>query len=181
MIIRNRARWFASIGVGLGLAVALAVPTTASASTGLQATPTVSNAPDPSAYDAQLHALAGTQSDAEIHRIEWSGGKVYLLVDGDSGKVTAAYKPSTRVHTLALSFSSPGCTSTSLCMVTTSSVPYGYTGTGTLTGSWGPLKSFAAGNREAYFNYGGKQYSLPPDGFISFAGHPKTITRIQRL
>lgn len=177
----RRSRRLASLGVSIGLAVAIAVPAMASASTGLEATPTVNNAPDTAQYDAKLEALVGTQTEAEIHRVEWSGGQVYLLVDGASGTVTAAYKPSSQVHTDALSFSGPGCTSTSLCMTTTSSVPYGYTGTGSLSGSWGPLKRFAAGNREAYINYGGHQYSFPPDGFIVFGSHPVTITRIQRL
>lgn len=181
MNITKKSRRLASFGVALGLAIAIAVPATASAATGLRASPTVSDAPDTAQYDAQLRALVGTQTDAEIHQLEWSGGRVYLLVDGTSGKVTAAYKPSARVHTDALSFSGPGCTSTSLCMTTTSSVPYGYTGTGSLSGSWGPLKRFAAGNREAYINYGGHQYSFPPDGFIVFGSHPVTITRIQRL
>ncbi|MDD1385452.1 MULTISPECIES: hypothetical protein [Curtobacterium] len=181
MNITKRSRRLTSLGVALGLAVAIAVPTMASAATGLEATPTVSNAPNTAQYDAQLQALAGTQTEAEIHQVEWSGGQVYLLVDGATGKVTAAYKPNSRVHTDALSFSSPGCTSTSLCMTTTSSVPYGYTGTGSLSGRWGPLKRFAAGDREAYINYGGHQYSFPPDGFIVFGSHPVTITRIQRL
>ena len=125
---------------------------TAAPAHGLQPVSSATSSASGGDYTDQLEKLVGTQSPNEIHAIATSGGKVQVLVDSSTGKVIAALKPATNPFTgMALSPVGPGCTLTSLCMKTTSNLPYGYTGTGSLSGTWSPIHSVTGGDHAARF------------------------------
>ncbi|SBN63673.1 hypothetical protein GA0004736_2611 [Curtobacterium sp. 9128] len=128
------------------------------------------------AIDARLAALQETQSTADAERILASGGNVQALVDPDTGEVLAAFRSSAR----ALTPVTPGCTTTSACMTSSSGVPYGYTGSGTRTGSWKNIVRVGAGDRRtSYAASNGAAYNYSAGVTISWA-RPVTVVKISR-
>ncbi|TCK61223.1 hypothetical protein [Curtobacterium sp. PhB136] len=138
-----------------------------------------SAAPEANSYaivDARLAALRGTQSPEAFEKIVDRGGNVQALVDPDSGEVLAAYTASTR----ALTPVTPGCTTTSACMTSSTGVPYGYTGTGTRTGTWKNIVRVAAGDRRtSYSASNGAAYNYSAGVAVSWS-KPVTVVKISR-
>ncbi|MEN2741620.1 hypothetical protein ABCS02_27870 [Microbacterium sp. X-17] len=97
-----------------------------------------------SGYVDQLEKLVGTQSEEEIEAIENLPGPVQLLVDSETGETLAAI-PEQITLSRALTLVGPGCSTTSMCLK--NSVPNGYQGTGSLSGSWKRVPQVATGDR----------------------------------
>lgn len=136
----------------------------------------VSDAPD---YRAELEAIAGTQTPQEIDAIASSGEAVQILVDSATGEVLAALEPEQVMSPFALSPVGPGCTTTSLCMRTTSNVPYGYTGSGSLNGTWGSINKVTPGNVSGAFTWNGLRNAFAANVTANLTS-PVTVTKIER-
>lgn len=129
---------------------------------------------------AQLELLANYQSAREIARILRSPGEVEILVDSDTGDVLSAVELDGLILPFALSPLGPGCTTTSLCMTATTNVPYGYTGTGTLSLTWSSIKQVKTGDRRGAFTWNGIRNEYRAN-VIANLTTPVTITKIERL
>lgn len=128
-------------------------------------------------YTEMLWSLAGSQSEEEIDRIENSGHKVQLLVDPEAGKILAAIDTESTVTPSALTPVGPGCSTTSLCML--NGVPNGYTGTGSLYGTWSNVYQYATGDKIGTFRYGGLDWTHNPYTIVNLPT-PEKITYIAR-
>ena len=130
---------------------------------GLMAAPQGASATTADSYwgpiDAKLHSLEGTQSAAAIDQLMAGGGNVQALVDPDTGETLAAFRMSER----ALTPVAPGCSTTSACMVSSTNVPYGYSGSGTRTSKWLNIVRVSAGDRRTgYAASNGAAYNYNP-------------------
>lgn len=130
-------------------------------------------------YRAQLEAIASTQSPEQIAAIASSGGHVEILVDSGTGRILAAVKPATAVTPFVLSPIGPGCTTTSLCMTTTTNIPYGCSGSGSLTGTWSSIIRVTPGNVSGSFDWNGLRNSFAAGVVVNLTS-PVTVTRIAR-
>jgi hypothetical protein len=81
---------------------------------------------------ARLNALRGTQGDAEIQAILTSGKPSESLFDSTSGKYVAAYLTEATVSLFTITPRGPGCATTDACAYSGGTIPYGYSGTGSL-------------------------------------------------
>ncbi|WP_139200643.1 hypothetical protein [Curtobacterium sp. MMLR14_010] len=128
------------------------------------------------AVHARLSALRETQSPAEAAAILEGGGNVQALVDPDTGAALAAFRSSAR----ALVSVGPGCTTTSACMRSSTGIPYGYTGTGTKSGTWKNIIRVGAGDRRtSYAASNGAAYNYNAGVNIEWA-RPVTVVKISR-
>lgn len=130
-------------------------------------------------YVPYLEYLATHQTEDEIDEVMASGGPVELLVDSANGEVLAAFDPGTVMTPFALSPVGPGCTSMSLCMTTSSSIPYGYTGTGTTSGTWGSIKQVKTGDRSGAFTWNGIRNAYGANTTANLTT-PVTVSKIER-
>jgi hypothetical protein len=149
-------------------------PASASADDGLSPVSESTLVPD---YTEMLWSLAGSQSQEEIDRIANSGHKVQLLVDPKAGKILAAIDTESTFTPSALTRLGPGCTTTSLCML--NSVPNGYIGTGSLSGTWSSVYRYSTGDRIGTFRYNGLDWTHAAYITINLTT-PETITYIAR-
>lgn len=151
---------------GLIVAGAIAAPQAAKAE-GISGTPQV---------DPRLTALAGEQSASEAERVLQAGGDVQALVDPDTGQTLAAFRSSSR----ALVSVGPGCTTASACMNSSTGTPYGYTGSGTKTGTWKSIVRVSAGDRRtSYSASNGAEYNYNAGVTVSWT-KPVTVVKIAR-
>jgi Ni/Co efflux regulator RcnB len=158
--------------------IAIAAATLVAA--GVAVTPQAASADDLSgAYqqvDARLAQLAETQSAADAERIMNGGGDVQALVDPDTGQVLAAFRSTSR----SLVSVGPGCTTSSACMNSSTGVPYGYTGSGTKTGTWKNSVRVSAGDRRtSYAASNGAAYNYSAGVTISWS-RAVTVVKISR-
>ncbi|MGK5440435.1 hypothetical protein ACSNN7_01185 [Micromonospora sp. URMC 105] len=128
-------------------------------------------------YTQMLWSLVGSQSEEQIDRIAKSGHKVQLLVDSESGKILAAIDTENTITPFALTPLSPGCSTTSLCMW--NSVPNGYIGTGSLSGTWSSVYKYATGDKIGTFRYNGLDWTHNPYTTVNLTTR-ETITYIAR-
>ncbi|MCJ1713807.1 hypothetical protein MT346_06430 [Curtobacterium sp. VKM Ac-2922] len=130
----------------------------------------------PQEVSIRLAVLATTQSPAEAERILTGGGSVEALVDPDTGRVLAAFRSTER----ALASVGPGCTTASACMNSSTGTPYGYTGSGTKTGTWRNIVRVSAGDRRtSYSASNGAGYNYNPGVSVSWS-KPVTVVKIAR-
>ncbi|MEV0398371.1 hypothetical protein [Polymorphospora rubra] len=148
--------------------------TSASADDGLSPSNKSILVPD---YREMLWSLVGSQSQGQIDEIANSGHKVQLLVDSESGKILAAIDTERTITPSALVWLSPGCSTTSLCM--RNNLPWGYTGTGSLNGSWPNVHRYDTGDRIGTFRYNGLDWTHNPWTTVNLTT-PETITYIAR-
>lgn len=128
-------------------------------------------------YTEMLWSLAGSQSEEEIDRIVRSGHKVELLLDPRAGKILAAIDAEGTFTPSELIWLSPGCSTTSLCML--NGVPNGYIGTGSLYGTWPNVYQYRTGDRTGTFRYNGLDWTHPAWLTVNLTT-PATITYIAR-
>ncbi|MEU5940960.1 hypothetical protein ABZ807_17605 [Micromonospora sp. NPDC047548] len=100
-----------------------------------------------------------------------------MLVDSESGKILAAIDTESTFTPAALIFLSPGCSTTSLCML--NGRPNGYTGTGSLYGTWSSVYRYATGDKIGTFRYNGLDWTHNPYTTVNLTT-PETITYIAR-
>jgi hypothetical protein len=117
-------------------------------------------------YSQQLNSLVGKQSQQEIIRLVTSPGSAELLYDPLAKRYVAAIDTS-GPSAQAISFLAPGCNSTSAC-VWTGSTPNGYTGVGTLTGSWKNVGKFASGSNKTTMWSGQSGWQACPNKTTTF-------------
>jgi hypothetical protein len=129
-----------------------------------------------SGYVDQLEKLVGTQSEEEIEAIENLPGPVQLLVDSETGQTLAAI-PEQITLSRAITIVGPGCSTTSMCVK--NSVPNGYQGTGSLSGSWKGVTQVATGDRAGTFTWNGINNSWAARSTLNLTGGV-TVTKISR-
>ncbi|WIB15826.1 hypothetical protein DEJ34_01480 [Curtobacterium sp. MCPF17_050] len=126
---------------------------------------------------ARLEQVGATQSEGDIAAVRQQGGAT-LLTDPDTGQVVAAVSQRSALGR-ALNPIGPGCSTTSLCMRSSSHVPYGYSGTGSRSGTWKSISDNRAGDRRSRFEWRGGAMTLSA-GEVNYFGRPVTMTRISR-
>lgn len=128
----------------------------------------------------QLEELAETQSEAEVQELFDSGVPAEFLVDtsGAEWELVAGIAKENVIQPFALQVVGPGCSGTSMCLM--NAYPNGYTGTGTLNGSWKNVHYIAAGDRKGRFQSAGGSGTILQPG-VAFNLSPKVhFTQIQR-
>jgi hypothetical protein len=126
---------------------------------------------------ALLEQVGATQTERDITAVRQQGGAT-LLTDPDTGRVTAAVSRRSALGR-ALNPIGPGCSYTSLCMRSSSNVPYGYSGTGARSGTWRSISDTRAGDRRSRPEWRGGAMTLSA-GEVNYFGRPVTMTRISR-
>lgn len=129
-------------------------------------------------YAQELVDLAGIQTAEEIEVISASERPKELLVDGSTGKTISAIEVEAGTAPLALSPLSPGCSTTSLCML--GAYPYGYVGTGVKTGSWKNITRVQTGDRTGVFDWNGIRNAYGKNTGVNLTNGIFNITRIER-
>lgn len=160
-----------TIGLGLIALVAPAVlvsgPASASTPPGTSGLSEVASA-NPPASSKLDEIVAGEESDpkdilpkatedpAEIEQIVNSGKPTEVVKDLETGKVLAAQYAPLVVDTHKLRSTSPGCSGSGkdLCMM--GKYYYGFTGTGSLSGTWKSVGGYSTGNKKGRLKYGSK-------------------------
>ena len=166
---------------------ALAILLDSSASAALAAPSTLvptgpgATAPATSATVDALQELVGTQTEAEIQAIQKSGSPAELLFDSATGEYIAARFAADDVSPLAITPVGPGCTTTSVCMLVGGQISYGFTGTGTLNGTWNSVTRAAAGSLTTHFLYAGGVYDLiVPATQAAYPTPPINVNQLKR-
>lgn len=184
--IHNPRMNLSKIGVGGAVAAAalvgsllVAAPANASSAdvpglTAAEASAMLNETGPDAAIDRELVLLAQVhQSRAEIDRIYDSGRPARMLLDPDTNTFIAAVE--LYQFGRSLSLVGPGCDSAGLCM-SGGARPYGFRGTGTLTGSW-DAKRLAAGDHLSLFYYGDYRVAVKKGTSISLP----TVSAIKRI
>lgn len=104
---------------------------------------------------AELQDLAGEQGQAEISTIVNSKKPADLLVDDNDQVIAAAYDTTESIGVRAISIRFPGCGVYDACAKSTSGVPNGFYGTGSLRVNLRSIAKISAGDRLTTFWTGG--------------------------
>ena len=126
---------------------------------------------------AVLEQVGAAQTDDDIAAVRQQEGAT-LLTDPDTGHVVAAVSGRSALGRTVNPIG-PGCSTSSLCMRTSSNVPYGYSGTGTRTGTRKSIAENRAGDRRSRFEWVGGSMTLLA-GQTNFFGHPVRMSKISR-
>lgn len=98
-----------------------------------------------------LQELSQSQTRDEIDEI-WEGDAPAVGLAEDDGTISAAVpiEEEPAVSPL-ISWIAPGCTTTSICLISTKNVHFGYDGTGTLKVDLRSIRTAAAGSKQTKF------------------------------
>lgn len=186
MKMRNAAVTGAILGA---VVFGVAAPSFASGSTSTAGSGVIANGPGTrsvsanadAAVLAKLNALKRTQPAAEVQKVLDSGKPVQSLFDPVSGKYVAAYADGSRMmKPLTISPRGPGCAVGDACAITTSSVPYGFYGTGSLPIYVPSAHKAEAGSRLTTFWYSSTHGIYIQAGNTVTLSSPRTFTKITR-
>lgn len=128
----------------------------------------------------ELEELAETQTETEVQELFDSGVPAEFLVDtsGDEWQLLAGIAKGNTIQPFALSPVGPGCSGTSMCLKNNN--PNGYTGTGTLNGSWTNVHYIASGDRKGRFQASGGSGTILQPGVAMNLSPKVHFTQIQR-
>jgi hypothetical protein len=128
----------------------------------------------------ELEQLAKTQTLAEAQAIWDTPGPTTGYFDDQGNLLAAEPTPDASVSIFAIAPVGPGCTTTSACIINTSSVHYGYDGTGSLAISVANSQTLEAGSiSTVYTRDDGATYAIDATKEAVLAT-PGTIVNIAR-
>ncbi|MGO1612474.1 hypothetical protein [Brevibacterium aurantiacum] len=121
-----------------------------------------------------------TEDPAEIDQIVNSGKPTEVVRDLETGQVLAAQYAPLALDTQKLQPTSPGCNSNKkdLCMLGKNY--YGFTGTGSLSGTWKSISGYSTGNKQGRLKYGSKWHPWSKKNQTSYFPKRGTISGVAR-